>query len=298
MYQYGVLSSWRSPIPIVVVGNITVGGAGKTPLVIALSELLINRGFKVGIVTRGYGGAAGKVPLIATAESNPSTVGDEPVLLARRTKVPVVVSSDRVAAVKHLIANREVDCILSDDGLQHYALKRDIEIAVIDSAYLFGNRFCLPAGPLREPVSRLNSVDMTVYSGASRASDGYSLVGDLVVDINDAANIKPVEWFEGKSVHAVAGIGSPDNFYQFLRSNNIDVIPHDFGDHADFTRDDLRFNDELPVVMTEKDMVKCIGFDLQNCWYVPVTASLDDSVLSGFNAHIDRVFLQRKNNAH
>lgn len=296
MYRRGLLPSWCSPVPVVVVGNITVGGAGKTPLVIALSELLINSGYSVGIVTRGYGGTNGNIPVIATAESDPSVVGDESVLLARRTNAPVAVSTNRVAAVKHLIANTELDCILCDDGLQHYALKRDIEIAVIDAEYLFGNRFCLPAGPLREPVNRLNSVDMTVYSGASRASDGYSLVGDHLVNVCDGADIKPIVSLQGKSVHAVAGIASPGNFYQFLRSNNIEIIPHEFGDHADYERDDLLFNDELPVVMTEKDMVKCVGFDLQNCWYVPVTAELDDSVVSRFTSLIEGVFLKSKNN--
>jgi len=301
LYKAGLLSSWRSPVPVVVIGNITVGGAGKTPLVIAFSELLTERGYRVGIVTRGYGGTTNDATAVATPDSDPSVVGDEPVLLASRTGLPVVVSANRVAAVKHLIATFDIECVLCDDGLQHYALQRDLEVAVVDSVYRLGNCFVLPAGPLREPVGRLDTVDMTVYSGNNRSVPdylpGYSLAGSNFVSVNDSGNVVPVASFSGKTVHAVAGIASPQNFYESLRANSINVVQHEFPDHAAYKRSDLLFNDELPVVMTEKDMVKCSRFEIPNCWYVPVAALLDDSVIVEFLAHIERVFLTRQSDA-
>ena len=301
MYRTGLLSSWRSPVPVVVVGNITVGGAGKTPLVIALADLLAKHRYRVGIVTRGYGGSTKDVPAVAISDSDPAVVGDESVLIASRTGLPVVVSSSRVAAVKHLIANFDIDCVLCDDGLQHYALQRDLEIVVIDSEYLFGNGFCMPAGPLREPVKRLDTVDFKIYSGNNRNMSGdlpgYSLVGSNLVNVNDESDIAPIASFSGKRVHAVAGIASPAKFYDFLRAGSIDIVQHEFSDHATYQRSDLLFNDDLPIVMTEKDKVKCSGFGLQNCWYLPVTALLDDSVAAELLMHIERVFSMRQSNA-
>lgn len=301
VYRAGVLSSWRSPVPVVVIGNITVGGAGKTPLVIAFSELLTKREYRIGIVTRGYGGVVNETPVVATADSDPAIVGDESVLLASRTELPVVVSANRAEAIRHLLANFNIDCVLCDDGLQHYALQRDLEIAVIDSEYLFGNRFCLPAGPLRESIKRLDSVDMKVYSGNNRTVPdklpGYSLVGSNLVSVNDSANVVSIESFAGKRVHAVAGIASPANFFEFLRAKNIDVVPHGFADHAKYQHSDLLFNDDLPVVMTEKDKVKCSRFNKKNCWYIPVKAELDYSITEEFITHVERVFSMRKSNA-
>ena len=301
LYQAGVLPSWKSPVPVVVIGNIAVGGAGKTPLVIAFAKLLTEDGYRVGVVTRGYGGTANDTPVVATSESDPSLVGDESVLLAKRTGRPVVVSASRVAAVKYLLENFDMDCVLCDDGLQHYALQRDIEVAVIDSVYLHGNRYTLPAGPLREPVSRLNSVDMKIYSGNNRTASenlpGYSLTGSNLVSLNDPNLVVPVASFSGRRVHAVAGIAAPAGFYDFLQAGNIDTVQHGFADHAAYKRDDLLFDDDLPVVMTEKDMVKCSRFTLPDCWYLPVTAQLDDSVVVEFKAHIERVFSMRKSNA-
>lgn len=306
---------------MVVVGNITVGGAGKTPLIIALAELLRNRGYNIGIVTRGYGGQVDDVPVMVTKESQATLVGDESVLLARRTNVPVVVCANRVQAVKQLTASASVDCVLCDDGLQHYALQRDLEIAVVDASYRFGNGFCLPAGPLRESIARLNSVDMTVYSGHARKQTkkqtkkrtkeqtggqaGYSLTGDTLVNLADGAIQKSILELSGATVHAIAGIASPDNFYNDLHNHGIETIDHSFGDHASFELSDITFDDDLPVLMTEKDAVKCsvlVGNDeaekrLTNVWYLPVSAVLDDSIAAGFLHHLNRVFAQRKSNA-
>ncbi len=294
-FKFGILSSWRSPVPVVVVGNITVGGAGKTPLVIALCELLKDKGFNIGVVTRGYGGTA-DAPVIVNGNTDPALAGDEPVLIAKRTGSPIVVSRNRVAAVQHLIANHSVDCVLCDDGLQHYALKRDLEIAVVDAAYRFGNRFCLPAGPLRESVSRLATVDFSVFSGSDRTEAGYSLVGSQLVNIADESVTRTLESFAGKSVHAVAGIASPANFYNYLRSFGIDTKEHTFGDHAEFSQAEIDFGDDLPVVMTEKDMVRCRGFDLENIWYLPVSACLDKALADEIISAIEELIAKRKNN--
>jgi len=303
-YRSGLMVSWRSPVPVIVIGNITVGGAGKTPLVIALCDSLKEAGYSVGIVARGYGGKVDGT-MDVTLDSDVTMVGDEPLLLATRTGVPVVVSVNRVDAVKHLINHHHLDCVLCDDGLQHYALKRDIEIAVVDARYRFGNGFCLPAGPLREPVKRLAQVDFTVFSGLSRggpedepsAERGYSLVGNEIVNSGDQGIKQPLAQLAGGRVHAVAGIASPANFYKFLEARGIEPIPHSFGDHAVFVESDLQFDDDLPVVMTEKDMVKCRGFGMQNLWYLPVTACIDHDLAGKILSRIEYVVAERENNA-
>ena len=310
VFQSGLMQSWRSPVPVVVVGNITVGGAGKTPLVIALSKLLADYDYNVGVVTRGYGGTvdtSGAKPMSVTVESNSSIVGDEALLIAKRTGQPVVVCGNRVAAVQHLIAQHNIDCVLCDDGLQHYALERDVEIVVVDAAYGFGNGFCLPAGPLREPVSRLAKADFVVCSGSAeadveqsgvcQAAAGYQLVGSELVDIADETNRQPLEDLAGTTVHAVAGIASPDNFFELLHGSGIKTIKHAFGDHAVFSKSDLEFTDDLPVLMTEKDMVKCKKLGLQNAWYVPVFACLDDEFESRIRSHIEQVISEKRNHA-
>lgn len=299
-FQSGLKSSWRSPVPVVVVGNITVGGAGKTPLIIALSELLTEAGYNIGIVARGYSGKArtlGKEPISVTAQSNASLVGDEAVLIAKRTALPVVVCGNRVAAVQHLLAHQSINCVLCDDGLQHYALERDVEIVVVDAAYRFGNGFCLPAGPLREPVNRLATVDFVVFSGSDKTADGYQLVGNELVDVADETNRQPLKNLAGTTVHAVAGIASPGNFFKLLHVNGIKTIQHAFGDHALYNKNDLEFEDGLPVLMTEKDMVKCNQFGLQNTWYVPVFACLDDELEARISIHIEQLVSEREKHA-
>jgi len=281
-YCIGVSKSWRSPVPVIVVGNIVVGGAGKSPLVIALCDLLVSKNIKPGIVARGYGGDSVQAPVVVTRDSNPQAVGDECVMLAARTNLPVVACANRVMAVKHLLSIARPDIVISDDGLQHYALQRDFEIAVIDADYQCGNGFCLPAGPLREPQSRLNSVDMVVYSGEQRRAPGYVLQGDMAVSVSDSATRVTLASFKSSPVHAVAGIASPARFFSYLKAHGLQVIENPKADHTHYVKEDFMFGDNLPVLMTQKDWVKVRDYDLENCWYVPVTAALDEQIINEF----------------
>ncbi len=260
---------------MIIVGNITVGGSGKTPLVIRLVELLREAGYQPGIVSRGYQGGSRYWPRRVTADSDPREVGDEPVLLARRCRCPVVVDPDRVSAAQTLLRSSDCDVILADDGLQHYRLARDLEIAVIDTRRL-GNRACLPAGPLREPPGRLRSVDFVVGNGLAQEGEVLMvLAGERVVNLRDEGVSCTLKMLQGSLVHAVAGIGNPTRFFNHLRQQGIRVLEHAFPDHYDYTIEDLDFSDELPVLMTEKDAVKCRDWVDDRCWYVPVQAQLD-----------------------
>lgn len=276
-YQQGVLKSSQLDVPVIVVGNITVGGTGKTPLVIRLAQLLKEHGYHPGIVSRGYGGNAQSWPRPVTPLSDPHEVGDEPVLLARRCNCPVVVGPDRVAAAQELLSKHKTECnvIIADDGLQHYALGRDIEIAVIDYNRGFANGACLPAGPLREPRKRLKQVSFVVEHGTDRGEHAMTLVGERAVNLLDPSVTCSLTGFRTHSVHAVAGIGDPDRFFHFLRSQGIRTINHPFPDHHTFTDADLAFEDELTVLMTEKDAVKCKPLARDSFWYIPVQACLD-----------------------
>ncbi|MEO8802694.1 MAG: tetraacyldisaccharide 4'-kinase [Rudaea sp.] len=274
LYRFGVLRRVRLPVPVVVVGNISVGGTGKTPLTIALVQALRARGFKPGVVSRGFGGSA-SAPQILDATSDPGVVGDEPVLIVRATNVAVAVGRDRVAAA-HLLISRGVDVIVADDGLQHYKLCRDVEICVIDATRRFGNARLLPAGPLREPVARLRSVDFRVSNGAPGQVDEVpmELLGDSAVNVADPNLRKPLADFSGQRVHAVAGIGNPQRFFSHLRASRLDVIEQAFPDHHAYTAHDLTFGDDIAVLMTSKDAVKCAAFARAGWWHVPVEASL------------------------
>ena len=267
----------RLKVPVVlVVGNITVGGTGKTPMVVWLANHLRSQGFRPGIVSRGYGGEAKQWPQRVTSHSDPREVGDEPVLIATRAACPVYVAPRRTRAAKALLEAHDVDVIIADDGLQHYKLKRDIEIAMIDSRRRFGNGYCLPAGPLREPVSRLAECDFVVVNGMAKQGEyAMGLRGNVAVNIGDSTMASTLDAFRHQQVHAVAGIGHPERFFDMLRVNGIEVIPHPFPDHHQFTAAELAFGDELPVFMTEKDAVKCRGLGLDNAWMVPVSALPD-----------------------
>ena len=277
-YQTGLLAVRRVGAPVIVVGNITAGGAGKTPLVLWLAEYLRGRGFRPGIVSRGYGATPAKKPQQAEGDSDPAVVGDEPMLLAGRTKCPVVVAIRRPLAARELIARYGCDLIIADDGLQHYALGRDIEIAVIDGERRFGNGRCLPAGPLREPQGRLDSVDLVVSkhkAGRHEYKMAYRY-GELV-SLLDANKTRPLADLAGEAAHAVAGIAEPSRFFAHLQAGGIDIIRHAFPDHHPYSAADLAFNDGRAVVMTEKDAVKCRAFATQRCWYLPIRAELPDS---------------------
>lgn len=277
-YQSGLIPVNQINVPVIIVGNITVGGTGKTPLVIWLAEYFKEKGFKPGIVSRGYGGKLSGKTQQVRPDSDPRLVGDEPVLIAKRTSCPVAVAVKRRKAAEELIEYCDCDLILCDDGMQHYSLGRDIEIAVIDGQRRFGNGLCLPAGPLREPVSRLDTVDFVVskfVAGRHEYKMEYSY-GDLI-SLTQPSKTTPISSFADESVHVIAGIGNPNRYFSYFRNNKIKLIMHEFPDHHAFTADDINFNDGLPVVMTEKDAVKCTAFATQQHWYLPISASLADS---------------------
>jgi tetraacyldisaccharide 4'-kinase len=274
LYRLRLLPSKHPGIPVIVVGNITAGGAGKTPLVIWIAEYLKRKGWSPAIVSRGYG-ARITVPRAATIADDAATVGDEPILLSRRSGCPVWVGPDRIAVIAALrAAHPDVDVVVLDDGLQHYRLRRDIEIAVVD-ARGFGNGFRLPAGPLREPRSRLRSVDAVVSHGGEMKGYAMQLKGAEVHRMTDAADRRPASAFAGQKVHAVAGIGDPNRFFLHLGRLGVKVMPHPFADHHRFAPKDLEFGDDAPVLMTEKDAVKLRHAARGNWWVLPVTAELD-----------------------
>ena len=273
LYAKRLRRSTRMSLPVIVVGNLSVGGTGKTPLVCWLVARLADLGFKPGVVTRGYGGSASSVRLVGPHDA-PGLVGDESILLARRTGVPVAIGRDRPAASQLLVtAGRDV--IVSDDGLQHYALARDCEIVVVDGDRLFGNGRLLPAGPLREPRARLTAADAVVVNGGRALLDGAL---SMRLEAKNAKSliggrVKPLEEFAGHCVHAVAGIGNPERFFNMLRARGIEVMGHPLPDHARLQAADISFADGRPVLMTEKDAVKCELLAGPQHWYVPVTAS-------------------------
>jgi len=272
-FKLHLFKSYDAGIPVIVVGNLTVGGSGKTPLVLRIAEILREHQWKPGIVSRGYGGST-RQPAEANIASDPAEVGDEPILLARRSGCPVWVAPERIAACRALREQHpECNVIVTDDGLQHYALRRELEICVVDGR-AFGNGFLQPAGPLREPPSRLGSVDAVVTQGAM---PGYrmELEGDKLVRFTDARDLRSAKSFAGQRVHAVAGIGDPNRFFLQLARFGLKVVPHPFPDHHPFRAEDLAFGDSDPVVMTEKDAVKCKRFAQAHFWVFPVSASLD-----------------------
>lgn len=269
-YNRGWLETDHPGVTTVIVGNINVGGSGKSPLLISLVKLLKRQGLSVGVVSRGYGGTATATPQRVFPHSDPALVGDEAVMLARRCECPVVVCVDRVAAAEQLLAHEAVGVLLSDDGLQHYRLRRDIEIAVVDAVRGLGNGWLMPSGPLREPAWRLDTVDFVVRNGLP---SGFVLEPTGLQAVGGTQQ-HDVSVFRGQRVHAVAGIGDPMRFFDTLRERGMEVVEHAFGDHHKYTAADFMFEGELPILMTEKDAVKCVGLGLRNAWYMPVDALL------------------------
>jgi tetraacyldisaccharide 4'-kinase len=278
-----------APLPIVVVGNITVGGSGKTPVVLALVEALQAAGRRPGIVTRGYGARPGVLPWPVNEKDDPRRTGDEPLLLARRSGVPVVVDPDRCRAVHHLAEHTDCDVIISDDGLQHYAMQRIVELVVVDGGRGLGNARLLPAGPLREPVSRLREVDAVLVNGEPgqhvRKQLGESdwqlmtLAPRAWVPLGAGPRLAPEALPVSGDTEAVAGIGHPERFFTLLRSMGYAVTPHPFPDHHRFRPGDLAFAANSTLVMTEKDAVKCQAFAGADWWYLEVAATLPESVV-------------------
>ena len=274
LYAAGILRVRAVAVPVVVVGNVTVGGTGKTPFVLWLCEKFAAEGRRPGIVLRGYGGRNRGV-LRVESTADPGLAGDEAVLLARRARGPVVASRDRVAGARALV-DQGCDVVIADDGLQHYRLGRTMEIGVLDGARRFGNGLCLPAGPLRERERRWQGLDFRVTQGRAAAGEwSMGLEGGHARAVGGDAQL-PLSSL--KRVHAVAGIGHPQRFFQALQKFGIDVIPHPFADHHRYSERDLMFDGGEPVVMTEKDAVKCERFARPGLWYVPVRAALDDEL--------------------
>jgi tetraacyldisaccharide 4'-kinase len=305
LYRRRILRSLEIPVPVIVVGNITVGGTGKTPIAIWLATELKIRGHRPGIVSRGYGGQVGAHPVLVTDSSTPQQVGDEAILMAIRSRCPVLVHPDRVAAANAAVS-AGVDVIIADDGLQHYRLARDFEIAVIDGVRGTGNGLMLPAGPLREPMERLQEVNRVlvqtegqdvdvpyVRRASDRLASAFCLLPKQMRRL-DEKGTRPLGDFSGKSVHAVAAIGNPRRFFRMLESHGMRVIPHPYRDHMQLTLRQLDFGDDLPIVMTEKDAVKCSGLAVNNCWYVPVTVKFPNAGRSRWLEELDGLITRKK----
>ena len=289
MYQFGLFKSYKAPIPVIVVGNLTVGGTGKTPLTIHLVELLREHGYSPGIISRGYGSLADEYPYHVTQDSPIESSGDEPALIVKRTSAPMMIGANRKDAVESLLATHpKVDVILSDDGLQHLALERNIEICVMDETSTKSNQYLLPAGPYRESMARLNSVDLVIKHGATEDQSGEfamnlqaqspKLLSELAreVAVNDTPdNHEYISQILDKSqkLQALAGIGNPQRFFNTCRDLGFVFDEHVFSDHHRFVENDISFG-ESSVLMTEKDAVKCQKFSSAKHWYLPVDAKL------------------------
>ncbi|WP_020559707.1 tetraacyldisaccharide 4'-kinase [Thiofilum flexile] len=267
----------KHPIPIIVIGNLTVGGTGKTPLLIHLVQLLQKQGFQPAVISRGYAVTKPLVePLIIKSTTLPIEAGDEPVLIYQRTQIPVCVFPKRNAAIKKLLEHYpSCNVILSDDGLQHTSMGRDIEIVVIDGERLLGNQHCLPLGPLRESVERLNQIDFKVVNGGS-SNLGFKMhiVGKTLYSLKDKS-ICPLADFAPKTVNVVTGIGNPERFLMTLRQAGLQPILKRFPDHHAFEANDFLLDNDYPILMTEKDAVKCHHLALSNAWYLPITLAID-----------------------
>lgn len=276
LYKHRLKKSYKFNVPIIVIGNLTVGGTGKTPLTIWIAQLLKKQGFRPGIVSRGYGGKAWTYPQEVTEGSDPTIVGDEAILLRKYAECPTMVDPDRPAAVQELLEKYHCDIILSDDGLQHYALQRDIEIIVVDGDRRFGNRLCLPAGPLREPISRIRDVDFIVTNGSPAPNEfQLSLIPEKFHNVANSEKTKSIVEFAGQIVHAVAAIGNPNRFFQSLRSMGLTIVEHVYPDHHFFDPDEINFGNNALVVMTEKDAVKCKNFADEKHWYLSVMPEVE-----------------------
>ena len=282
-YKLSLLKSSRLSVPVIVVGNLSVGGTGKTPLVIWLAERLQQQGYSPGIISRGYGRKTASVTPVSR-DSDPAIVGDEPVLIARRGPWPIWVGRDRVAVGQALLlAHPECNVIISDDGLQHYALQRDIELAVVDGERGFGNGLRLPAGPLREGKARLKAVDAVVSNGGSLLPESYCmhLAGESFHNVASPENVLTAHDFATTPrIVAIAGIGNPGRFFAKLKALGLHCIEVAFPDHYAFRLEDLQSLEADVILMTEKDAVKCTAFAASNWWYLPVAAVVDEALAS------------------
>ncbi|CUR53422.1 Tetraacyldisaccharide 4'-kinase [Serratia symbiotica] len=296
-YFSGLCKSWRSPIPVIIVGNITVGGNGKTPMVIWLVKQLKKRGYKIGIVSRGYGGKSKNYPLLVHKYSHPHETGDEPLLIYQRTHVPVAISPKRSDAIKLLLKTYPLDLIITDDGLQHYALQRDFELVIIDGSRRFGNGWLLPAGPLRESIKRLNNVDICINNG------GIAQTGEITMYINakEAVHLlsnKRCIVSKLNNVIAMAGIGNPKNFFLLLKKLKVNIQKKIvFQDHKKYKYKMLSIltKKEQILLMTEKDAVKCRNFAQHNWWYLPIYATFSSKDTKKILTRIIKLLINKHN---
>lgn len=290
LFRLGLLHAEKLPVPVIVVGNITVGGSGKTPLTLWLVQQLIGKGWHPGIISRGYAGSSAS-PQAVFHTSDPAVVGDEAVLMSQRNLCPVWVGRDRGAAARALLAaHPQCDVLLSDDGLQHYRLQRDVEIAVVDGVRRFGNGLLLPAGPLRELSSRLNKVDAVVINGGIVTGKEYrmNLEGSTFHNLLNPDQVRPPAFFQNLRLHAIAGIGYPQRFFTHLNDLGLKVQAHPFPDHHRYTPDDLDFVQADAILMTEKDAVKCTRFATEQCWALRVDAQVDPALTHHILERISR----------
>ncbi|MFA5825404.1 MAG: tetraacyldisaccharide 4'-kinase [Gallionellaceae bacterium] len=284
LYRSGVLRSIKLPVPVIIVGNISVGGTGKTPFTLWLAQQLLDEGWHPAIISRGYSKAKqhqANTPRAVGMNDSPDAVGDEPLLMVQRDLCPVWIGRDRPAVAQALLqAHPECDVILSDDGLQHYRLQRDVEIVLVDGKRRFGNGLLLPAGPLREPVSRLHTVDIVVINGGTTQGHEYAmqLNGSLFYNLLNPNTTLHAAAFAGQRVHAIAGIGHPGRFFAHLEQLGLVAQTHAFPDHHRYTSADIAFSDADAILMTEKDAVKCAAFATEQCWVLRVDARIDPAL--------------------
>ena len=278
-YRRGMLPVYRCPRPVVVVGNITAGGTGKTPVVMTLVSALQRAGLRPGVVSRGYGGRAPEYPVVVDQSSDPAECGDEPLLIHTVTGCPVVVDPNRSRAVRTLAAKFDIDLVISDDGLQHYALARDYELVLVDGERGLGNGWCLPAGPLREPAKRLASVDAVIYRGGEQQGASFRYEPDRLTRLVDGEQRALDPSAIGAEVYAVAGIGQPEQFFAMLESTGFRLHRRPFPDHHRFVAADFRTMTGLPIIMTEKDAVKCAHFAGPGAWSVGIRVDIPHAVI-------------------
>ncbi len=303
-FRLGIFSSFKAAVPTIVVGNITVGGAGKTPVVIALVEALCKQGFKPGVISRGYGSDAPCYPYAVKADSLPIHCGDEPLLIAQQTGAPVVIDANRKSAITMLLEHNDCDVIVADDGLQHYALQRDIEIVVVDGQRGFGNAWLLPVGPLRELTHRLSQVDYIIANGkletelplpAATPFYAMTLQAQALQSLTTTNEVTMADWPYGKRVHAVAGIGNPARFFTTLRQLGFDPVEHAFADHYHYAEQDFNFAETLPIIMTAKDAVKVRTLQAPgNSWCLPVEAEIDPLFFASISQQIESLNAKRQ----
>jgi len=290
-YQWGVFSSYRPPVPVIVVGNLTVGGTGKTPLVIFLVDTLRQLGYQPGVISRGYHGNAPSYPFSVDKDTPVLQSGDEPALIVKRTGVPMVVGPDRQANIEQLLSEHSVNIIISDDGLQHLALQRDIELCLLDKTTETSNTYLLPSGPYREPLSRLKTVDLIIEHcqqcdiAQDQSSNKCFSMFLKASAPKTVAETEQSDFDASKMIHAVAGIGNPQRFFTTCEQLGLQFETHSFPDHHQFQPQDFEFADQRPVLMTEKDAVKCNGFNTDNLWYLPVDAELS----TGFSEALSKL---------